>query len=48
MDKSEVIKTETEALLSKMVDKFSVEVLEEEGIFQVIIKTEEEVSPLPF
>ncbi len=44
MDKSEVIKTETEALLSKMVDKFSVEVLEEEGIFQVIIKTEEEVS----
>ena len=44
MDKSQVIKTETEALLSKMVDKFSVEVVDEEGIFQVIIKTEEEVS----
>ncbi|MBI5127416.1 KH domain-containing protein [Candidatus Roizmanbacteria bacterium] len=44
MDKSEVIKTETEALLSKMVDKFTVEVIDEEGIFQVIIKTEEEVS----
>ncbi len=44
MNKSEVIKTETEALLSKMVDKFTVEVIDEEGIFQVIIKTEEEVS----
>jgi len=44
MDKSQLIKTETETLLSKMVDKFSVEVIEEEGIFQVIIKTEEEVS----
>ncbi|PIQ72876.1 hypothetical protein COV86_00795, partial [Candidatus Roizmanbacteria bacterium CG11_big_fil_rev_8_21_14_0_20_35_14] len=44
MDKLSTIKTETEALLSKMIDKFSVEVIDEEGIFQVIIKTEEEVS----
>lgn len=44
MDKLSTIKKETEALLSKMIDKFSVEVVEEEGIFQVIIKTDEEVS----
>jgi spoIIIJ-associated protein len=44
MDKAQTIKTETEALLSKMIEKFEVEVLEEVGVFQVVIKTEEEVS----
>ncbi|MFZ6035254.1 MAG: protein jag [Patescibacteria group bacterium] len=44
MDKIQTIKTETEALLSKMINKFEVEVLEDAGIFQVVIKTEEEVS----
>ena len=44
MDKIQVIKSETEALLGKMIDKFSVEVIDEEGIFQVVIKTDEEVS----
>lgn len=44
MDKISTIKSETEALLGKMVDKFTVEVLEEVGVFHVIIKTEEEVS----
>lgn len=44
MDKVQTIKTETEALLSKMINKFEVEVLEDAGIFQVVIKTEEEVS----
>lgn len=44
MDKINTIKTETEALLSKMVSSFTVEVEEDSGIFQVIIKTDEEVS----
>lgn len=44
MDKAQTIKTETEALLGKMIEKFEVEVAETDGIFQVVIKTEEEVS----
>lgn len=44
MEKTATIKTETEALLSKMINKFEVEVVEEENVFQVIIKTDEEVS----
>ena len=44
MDKTQSIKTETEALLSKMIEKFEVDVIEEGGVFQVVIKTEEEVS----
>lgn len=42
MDKSETIKTEVEELLKKMIDKFEVEVVEDEAVHQVIIKTEEE------
>jgi len=44
MDKIETIKTETEGLLEKMVSKFEVEVADDGGVFQVIIKTDEEVS----
>ena len=44
MDKISTIKTETEELLSKMINKFEVEVADDGGIFQVIIKTDEEVS----
>src|SRR3989339_1204549 len=44
MDKLQTIKTETEELLSKMISKFEVEVTDDGGIFQVIIKTDEEVS----
>ena len=44
MDKSQTIKTETEELLNKMISKFEVEVMDDGGIFQVIIKTNEEVS----
>ncbi|PIP62324.1 hypothetical protein COW98_04690, partial [Candidatus Roizmanbacteria bacterium CG22_combo_CG10-13_8_21_14_all_35_9] len=44
MDKLSTIKSETEALLSKIIDKFEVAVNEEEGIFQIDIKSEEEVS----
>lgn len=42
MDKQKTIKSETEDLLKKMIDKFEVEVQEEEEIFHVIIKTDEE------
>lgn len=42
MDKSQVIKTETEELLKKMIDKFEVEMSEDQGIFHIVIKTEEE------
>jgi len=42
MDKIQTIKTETEELLNKMIDKFEVEVTAEEEIYQVIIKAEDE------
>ena len=44
MDKINTIKSETEGLLSKIIDKYEVEVIEEHEVFQIIIKTEEEVS----
>ena len=42
MDKIQIIKTETEELLKKMIDKFEVEISQEEENYQVIIKAEEE------
>ena len=42
MDKIKIIKTETEELLKKMIGKFEVEVQEDQGIYQIIIKAEEE------
>lgn len=42
MDKIKVIKEETESLLKKMVDKFDLDVTEDEDVYQVVIKTEEE------
>jgi spoIIIJ-associated protein len=44
MDKVQIIKTEAEALLAKMINKFEVEVSDDGGVFQVIIKADEEVS----
>jgi spoIIIJ-associated protein len=44
MDKIQTIKSEAEALLGKMIDKCEIEVAEDNGIYQVVIKTEEEVS----
>lgn len=44
MDKIQTIKTETEELLNKMISKFEVEVADDGGVFQVIVKTDEEVS----
>ncbi len=42
MEKQETIKKETEALLQKMISTFEVEVNEDEGVYQVMIKAEEE------
>lgn len=42
MDKLKTIKTETEALLSKMINTFEVEVQENDSVFQILIKAEEE------
>lgn len=42
MDKAKTIKSETEELLSRMIDKFEVEVVEDSGVFQVVIKTEDD------
>ncbi|MDO8610581.1 MAG: R3H domain-containing nucleic acid-binding protein [bacterium] len=40
MDKAEAVKTITEELLQKMIGTFTVEVLPEEDVYQIIIKTE--------
>ena len=42
MDKLKTIKTEAEELLKKMIGKFELEVTEEEDIFHVVIKTDED------
>jgi spoIIIJ-associated protein len=41
MKKIETIKKETEEILKKMIDNFTLEVAEENGVFHVNIKTEE-------
>jgi len=41
MEKSQTVKTETEELLKKIVSQYTLEVIEDEGAFQIIIKTEE-------
>jgi spoIIIJ-associated protein len=42
MDKLNIIKTNTEDLLKKIVDTYQVDVVEDEGMFHINIKTEEE------
>jgi len=42
MDKIKTIKSETEELLKKMIDRFEIEVTQEGEVFQVMIKAEEE------
>lgn len=44
MDKVQRIKTETESLLSKMINSFTVEVIDDQGVFQIMIKADEEAS----
>lgn len=46
MDKLETIKTEINELLGKMINKFEVEVTENEGAYQVLIKAEEEAPTI--
>src|SRR3989339_1460156 len=42
MNKENTIKKETLELLSKIIDKPDIEINEDEGVFNIIIKTEEE------
>lgn len=41
MDKVETVKTETEGLLSKLIETYTLEVTEDAGAYQIVIKTEE-------
>ncbi|MBI4973388.1 KH domain-containing protein [Candidatus Roizmanbacteria bacterium] len=41
MEKQEVVKTEAEGLLSKLINEYTLEVTESNGAFQIVIKTEE-------
>lgn len=40
MDKAKTIQSTTEDLLSKMISQYSVEIVEDNGVFQIIIKTD--------
>lgn len=42
MDKVELIKTEAEELLKKIIDKPELEVSEDSGVYHIVIKTEED------
>lgn len=42
MDKVELIKTEAEELLKKIIDKPDLEVSEDSGVYHIVIKTEED------
>jgi len=44
MDKLETVRTETEALLKKIVSQYTLDVAEDVGAFQIVIKTEEAPS----
>jgi len=46
MDKINVIKEEAEQLLTKMINTCEVEVTEDEGIFHIVIKSEEEAPTI--
>jgi len=41
MEKIDTVRTETEALLKKIVSQYSLDVIETNGAFQIVIKTEE-------
>ena len=42
MDKQEIIKTQATELLKKMIDSYEMEVVEQEGIYNINVKTEDE------
>lgn len=46
MDKLQTIKDEAQGLLNKMISKFELEVIESEGVYQVVIKTEEDAPTI--
>ncbi len=46
MDKTETIRQETEELVKKMIDKYEIDIEEEDGIHHVIIRTEEEAPTI--
>lgn len=46
MDRIQTIKTETESLLQKILSNFSIDVNEEEGMYHIDIKTEEEAPTI--
>ncbi len=41
MDKVNVVRTETEELLKKLVTVYTLDIMEDEGAFQIVIKTED-------
>lgn len=41
MDKKQTVQTEVEGLLAKLVSQYTLDVVEDEGAFQIVIKTEE-------
>jgi len=41
MDRVNTVRTETEELLKKIVTSYTLDVMEDEGAFQIVIKTEE-------
>ncbi len=46
MEKLQIIKSETEELLKKLIDKFEVKVEQENDIYNIIIKAEEEAPTI--
>ncbi len=46
MDKAQIIQSETEELIKKMIDKFEISVEEGDGVFHVMIKTDEEAPTI--
>jgi len=44
MDKINLIKQKTDELLKKMINNFDLEVIEENGVFNIVIKTKDEAS----
>lgn len=41
MDRTETVRSETEALIGKLINEYTIEVTEDNGAYQVVIKTEE-------
>jgi len=41
MEKKQVVQEETEALLKKIVSQYTLEIIEDQGAFQIIVKTED-------